>query len=92
METKQYPKSYLDPVEREALMREGGMHAVCIAESQEADDAGDFEAGWAWLAATRLSASNLRKLKIWYGADFIRKYNFDTTNADKEMGSDWLDK
>jgi len=44
------PKSYLPEEDKEALMREGGMDFVYLAESQEAGDAGDAAASWAWLA------------------------------------------
>lgn len=85
-------KSYLPEERRQQLMKAGGMNLVYIAESGAADDAGDDEAGWGWLSKARLTAANLRKIKRWYGADFIRKWGFDTTEADKEMGVDWLDR
>ena len=93
MTAKIYPtKSSLDPAEREALLREGGMDTVCLAESHEADHAGDEEMAWAWLTCAKLSTGSLKSLKRWYGADFIRTRGFDTTNADSELGIGWLEQ
>lgn len=92
MTTKIYPtKSYLDPAEREALFRESGMDTVCAAESQSAREAGDIETAWDWLACSRMPTGSLKSLKRWYGADFIRARGFDTSNADADLGSGWLD-
>lgn len=84
------PKSYLSDEERKALFEEGGEHLVCIAESQEADDAGDDDASWAWLAATKLSASTLNLFKETIGLDKIKEKGLNLDNAIAEYGEDWL--
>jgi len=86
------PKSYLLQADREALMREAGINAVYGAESQEADAAGDMDSAWAWLALAELPAHTLMRLKRSQGAQFIRDWRFNTTNADAEYGAGWLDK
>ncbi len=84
------PKSYLSDEERYGLLREGGMHLVCIAESQEADEAGDDEASWAWLAATKLSASTLNLLKGTLGMEKLQEKGIDVENAVEAFGQSWL--
>lgn len=87
------PKSYLlDQEEREALLREGGTDLLYLAESQEAGRAGDKEAAWAWLRITKLSATSLKMLKTWNGAQYIRDMGFDTSKADAAFGVGWLDR
>jgi len=88
---KTMPKSYLSAEEREGLLQEGGMNLVYVAESQEADDAGDKEASWAWLSMAKLPADALWILKRTSGAQFIRDMGFDTSRADATYGTDWLD-
>jgi hypothetical protein len=90
--TTETPKSYLPPEEREALMREGGINLVCLAESQEASHAGDEDAAWTWLTLAELPPTALRMLKTWNGPQFIRDMGFRTARADSEYGSDWLDR
>ena len=92
MSTETTLKSYLDPVEREGLMRRSGMNMVYLCESQEADNAGDTEASWAWLAKAVLPAHTLLRLKERRGAQFIRDLGFPTTKADAAYGKDWLDR
>jgi len=89
---KPMPKSYLSAEEREALLREGSMNLVYVAESQEADDAGDKEASWAWLSMAKLPADALFIIKECSGAEFIRDMGFDTSRADAVYGADWLDR
>jgi len=86
------PKSYLPEEDKEALMSEGGMDLVYLAESQEADKFGDAAASWAWLALSELPAHSLMRLKKSRGAQFIREMGFNTTNAEKRYGVDWLDR
>jgi len=86
------PKSYLPAEEREALLREGGMDLVYIAESQDAGSAGDMDAAWAWMALAKLPAHSLMRLKKSEGAKFIRDLGFNTTKADAVYGPGWLDK
>ncbi len=85
------PKRYLDPCEREILFREGGMNAVYAAESGAADEAGDADASWAWLAMGELPADVLLFWKRRRGAAFIRKWGFSTRYADAAYGPGWLD-
>jgi hypothetical protein len=86
------PKSYLPNDERNALMREGGMNFVYLAESQEAGRAGDEETAWAWLRFAELSATALLGLKNRAGAQFIRDMGLKTAQADAAYGPDWLDR
>ncbi|MDR1276815.1 MAG: hypothetical protein LBL72_10625 [Candidatus Accumulibacter sp.] len=86
------PKSYLPAEEREAILREGGMELVYLAESTEAGGAGDEETAWAWLTLAELSANSLMMLKKWYGPDYIRDMGFRTNKAEEVYGPDWLDQ
>jgi hypothetical protein len=86
------PKSYLPSEEREALLREGGMNLVYLAESGAAGDAGDEEASWAWLRYADLPPYALKTLKNNMGADFVRKQNFLCIGeANRVYGENWLD-
>jgi hypothetical protein len=84
-------KSYLSDEEREALLREGGMNLVYLAESQDAGDAGDEETAWAWLSLADLPAHTLMACKETLGADFLRKIGMKTDSADAAYGPGWLD-
>lgn len=86
------PKSYLPAEERDALLQEGGMNLVYLSESQEAGRAGDEETAWAWLRIAELSATSLKMLKAWNGAQFIRDMGFRTNKADAVFGAGWLDR
>jgi len=86
------PKSYLPEDERAALMHEGGMNLVYLAESQEAEKINDMDAAWAWMALAELPAHSLMRLKNSEGTDFIRNLGFNTTKADAAYGLGWLDK
>lgn len=46
---------------------------------------------WQRIAETESSPDSLLALKRCAGADFIRKYNMNTTLADQEFGAGWLD-
>jgi len=85
-------KSYLPQEERAALMREGGMNLVYLAESQEAFKENNMNAAWAWMALADLPPHSLMRLKQSRGAQFIRDWGFDTTRADAEYGPGWLDR
>jgi len=89
---KTMPKSYLSEEEREDLLREGSMNLVYLSESQEADNAGDEDAAWAWLSMAELPAHTLMFLKKGSGAQFIRDMGFNTAPADAMYGADWLDR
>jgi len=84
------PKSYLPDEERQALLREGGMNLVYLAESQEAGRAGDETTAWAWLRFAELPAYVLMSMKKSFGAQFVLDKGLDTTPADKVYGTDWL--
>jgi len=86
------PKSYLPAEEREALLREGGMNLVYLAESQEAGQAGDEDTAWAWLSKAELASYSLKRLKKHYGPQFIREMGFNTRKADEAYGAGWLDR
>jgi hypothetical protein len=90
--TATMPKSYLSAAEREELMREDDIELVYHAEYQAAEQAGDDDAAWAWLALEKLPAYTLLFLKRQRGARFIREMGFDTTEADAEYGLGWLDR
>ncbi|MDR2164200.1 MAG: hypothetical protein LBO79_00900 [Zoogloeaceae bacterium] len=86
------PKSYLPVEEREALLREGGMNLVYLAESQEASHAGDEETSWAWLRYADLPPYALKTMKNVLGADFVRKQDFLCIGeANRVYGENWLD-
>ena len=85
------PQSYLSPEEREALLKEGSMDALYIAESLSAGDAGDEDTAWAWLAQGTMPAEVLLGVKWNMGADFIRERGLKTNLADKAYGPGWLE-
>lgn len=86
------PQSYLfDQEEREALLREGGMNVVYLAESLAAGRAGDEETAWAWLRFAELSAQTLLGLKRRAGGQLIRDMGLNTAQADAAYGPGWLD-
>jgi hypothetical protein len=91
-EVAEPPRSYLPPEEREALLREGGMDLVYLAESQEAGHAGDEETAWAWLSLAALPAHTLMGLKNRRGVQFIRDKRLNTASADTAYGAGWLDR
>jgi len=86
------PKSYLPDEEREALLREGGMNLVYLAESQEADQARDEYTVWAWLRFAELPAYGLMGLKKTSGAMFIREKGLNTAPAETVYGADWMER
>jgi len=86
------PKSYLPDEEREALLKEGGMNLVYLAESQEAGQAGDEDTAWAWLRFAELPAYGLMGLKKTLGATFIREKGLNIASANHVYGVDWLDR
>ncbi|MDO4643912.1 MAG: hypothetical protein Q4A74_08730 [Cardiobacteriaceae bacterium] len=94
MKDKTYPaKSYLSTEKRDALRSSGvSLSSICVSEAGAARDAGDTDTAWAWFAAAKLPTPTLKLVKLWYGSDFIRKWNFDTTNADRDLGAGWLEK
>lgn len=86
------PRSYLSSEERESYLKEGDMALLYSAESRAADEAGDGDTAWAWLAKTELPAHTLSAIKEKYGARFIREMGFLTQKADLEYGADWLEQ
>lgn len=86
------PKSYLPAEEREALLREGGMNLVYLAESEEAGRAGDEDTAWAWLKLAELPATALSIVKRVAGSQFVRDMGLNTAPADAVYGPGWLDR
>ena len=87
------PKSYMSEAEREELKKQGAsQNLIYLEECGAAQNAGDLNAAWAWIARCELPAYSLSFLKKKRGADFIRKLNFNTTEADKTYGKGWLDR
>ena len=91
---RQNGKGFLSKVEREEQLRAfyDDIEYVYLAESDRARDADDEESFWAWFSLVKSPAHSLAVMKKWYGADFIRKWGFDTSTADKAYGPDWLEK
>ncbi len=89
---KQMPKSYLAEAEREAMRVGGTDNAVLILEAQAARRAGDLDTALEWFAIAELPTSVLKSFKRWYGSDFIREKGFNTSEADKELGKNWLNE
>jgi hypothetical protein len=85
------PKSYLTEEEREALLREGGMNLVYVAESQEASSASDEKTAWEWMRFAEIPAYALMSLKKRRGVDFIQGKGLRTETAEAEYGKDWLE-
>ena len=87
------PKSYMTDAERAEIRAEGLSETfICLEESTAADNAGDDDASWAWLARAELPAHTLAFLKSQYGPQFIRDLGFCTKNADAAYGPNWLDR
>lgn len=84
-------KSYLTDEERDQLRNESD-NMRFLAESQAADDAGDAQASWAWLAMADLPAYSLAYLKKRHGSQFIHDMGFQTKNADAAYGPGWLNR
>ena len=63
------------------------MHA-----SIEAQRRGDMDEAWRLIAPLPHSPEGLKGLKAVAGADFIRKYNINTSTADAKFGEGWLDE
>lgn len=82
------PKSYLTEADREGLSE----NAIYAVESGAAEDAGDTEAAWEWLAKAEIPAFGLLAMKRRHGADWIRAKGFRTETAEREYGKDWLDR
>ncbi|GAA0603481.1 hypothetical protein [Caenispirillum bisanense] len=82
------PKSYLS----EERKRNLSQNALYAAESAAADDAGDEQAAWEWLALAEVPAPALLAAKRMNGADWIRAKGLRTETAEKAYGKDWLDR
>ncbi len=67
-------------------------NCILLAESQAADEAGDEEASWEWLALAELPAHALLAAKRSNGADWIRRHGLRTETAEAVYGKDWLDR
>ena len=66
--------------------------SLALNKGMEIMESGDFEGAIKILSTIQLTAGNLSFFKDTYGANFIRKHNFDTTRADEEYGQNWLDQ
>ncbi|MDR1647794.1 MAG: hypothetical protein LBR88_07155 [Zoogloeaceae bacterium] len=86
--TQELPRSYLTEARRQGLSQNG----IYLAESQAADEAGDEETSWAWLALAEIPAYALMGMKIRQGAEFIRKMGFRTETAEAVYGKNWLER
>lgn len=86
------PKSYLPQERHEELARHGDMELVYMAEAREAAMKFDMDAAWAWMSLVKLPPTALKMLKTWNGSRFIRDKRLDTTLADAEYGSGWLER
>ncbi len=86
------PKSYLSDEEIQKALQQGGEENLYLEQSRKADEFGDDKTAWEWLALTKLPAHSLSFLKKFRGAEFIKKYNFNTKEADEKFGKDWLNK
>ena len=91
---RQNGKGYLSQEEQEARLRTfyNDIEQVYLAEAEGAHNAGNDEAFWEWYSLTEVPAHFLKSLKRWNGADFIRELGFDTSEADKAYGPDWLEQ
>jgi len=87
------PKSYMSEQEREEHVREGASaNTLYLSESEAADNAGDEDTAWAWLALAELSAKSLMGLKRRTSGQFIRDMKLNTAKADAVYGPGWLDR
>jgi len=88
------PKSYLSETQREKVLREhrDDLEEVYFAESDAAVAAGDMDSAWGWMAKVRLPHYSLMRLKRNHGAGFIRRFGFQTTEADLAYGQGWLER
>lgn len=87
-------KSYLSQAEQAEWLRigEGRIQRVYLAEADRARDADDDDAFCGWFSLVQPPAHSLAVMKKWYGADYIRKWGFDTSKADHAYGPGWLEK
>ncbi len=72
------PKSYLSEVERQEILSKLGQNMLYTEESKAALSAGDEDASWRWLSLADLPKHSIAFLKKAKGADFIKKYHFNT--------------
>ncbi len=86
-------KSYLTENTRAELIAERvDDELIYMEEALAAENAGDLDMAWRWLAKTEMPDYTLKLMKEWHGAEFIRKYGFDTTQAVKSYGENWLNE
>ena len=81
-------KSYLKDEEKIGL----DDNCILLAESAAADEAGDEETSWEWLALAELPAHALLAAKRSNGADWVRRHGLRTETAEAAYGKDWLDR
>jgi hypothetical protein len=78
--------------EREAILQNGSIDDVYMAESLAAGDAGDEDSAWSWMALMELPATALLMLRNSRGGQYLRDMRFKTTAADVAYGPGWLDQ
>jgi hypothetical protein len=67
------PRSYMSEEDKLGMTQ----NAIYLCESVEADEAGDEEASWAWLALAQMSEGTKRALIKTCGAEFLKSKGFD---------------
>jgi len=92
MKTRLTPKSYMTDEERAEYRKHGSLNLLYTKESTRAEEAGDEDSAWGWLALCELPARSLMILKKSSGSEFIRQWGFNTSRADAAYGTDWLDR
>jgi hypothetical protein len=73
LQNRPLPRSYLSEEDKVGLSQK----AICLCESVEADEAGDEEASWRWLALAGVEERTKRALIKTCGAEFLRSKGFD---------------
>jgi hypothetical protein len=67
------PRSYMPDEDKIGMSQ----NAIYLCESVDADQAGDEEAAWQWLALAKMAEGTKRVLVETCGAEFLRSKGFD---------------
>jgi hypothetical protein len=67
------PRSYMPEEDKIGMTQ----NAIYLCESQAADDAGDDDASWAWLALAKMPESAKHALRIGCGEAFLKAKGFN---------------
>ncbi|GHT90365.1 hypothetical protein AGMMS49545_03670 [Betaproteobacteria bacterium] len=70
--TRPLPRSYMPDEEKIGMTQ----NAIYLCESVEADEAGDEETAWAWLALAKMPESAEYILKVGCGEAFLKEKGF----------------